>query len=227
MKKLLVTILLFSLLLSFTALAEGKITVEQKKLVTFEGKWQAFFFAKVANTGDSPCYVQNGCKLVGFNDDDVVFTEDYVNAYPSGMMLKPGEYAYVYHSIFEDTLKTNPVTDYKFSVKGDNHGSEYDRLDCTAEIQYSKSDIYDNNVFVTFTNTTDSTLYDFYIATALYDSNGELIYVDGDSSSELGIHPGSTVTVEVSINSDLVEYFVRNKLTPTTADAMVFVPRDE
>jgi len=225
MKKLIVAILLFSLLLSFTALAEGKITVEQKKLVTFESDWEAYFFAKVANTGDSPCYVQNGCKLVGFNDDDVVFTEDYINTYPSGILLKPGEYAYMYDSILEDALKTNPVTDYKFSVKADSHGSEYDRLDCTAEIQYSEANNYGNDIFVTFTNTTDSTLYKFCLVAALYDSNDELIYVNGDSSSALGIHPGSTVTVKVSINSDLAEYYVRNKLTPSTADAMVFVPR--
>ena len=78
-------------LFSVTALAEGKLTVTEKNLIEFEGSSNAYFFAKVENTGDAAIGVGAG-KLVGFSsDDDVLVSESYVTANPSSVILQPGE----------------------------------------------------------------------------------------------------------------------------------------
>lgn len=213
-----------SVVICSAAFAEAKLTVDQKKLITFEGDWKAYFFAKIENTGDSGTYLDYGGKLVGFDEDDnVVLTEEYVGAYPARLYLEPGEYAYVKEYILENELKTNNVVDYKYSLKQNDYGDDYDMLPCEATIEYSSTNTYDNYVYVTFTNTTESVLYGFAITTAIYDTNGELIFVDSDGSSAVGIHPQSTVTVKMRIDSDLVEYYTRNSVTPSTVDAMVYI----
>ena len=88
-------------LFSVTALAEGKLTVTEKNLIEFEGSSNAYFFAKVENTGDAAIGVGAG-KLVGFSsDDDVLVSESYVTANPSSVLLQPGESLYVSDSIWE------------------------------------------------------------------------------------------------------------------------------
>lgn len=93
-------------LFSVTALAEGKLTVTEKNLIEFEGSSNAYFFAKVENTGDAAIGVGAG-KLVGFSsDDDVLVSESYVTANPSSVILQPGESLYVSDSIWESALET-------------------------------------------------------------------------------------------------------------------------
>ena len=213
----------FSLLFFISAVADAKISVKEKKLFTFEGDWKAYFFAKVENTGDTAAYLEYGGKLVGFDaDDNVILTESYISSYPSRLRLEPGEYAYVEEYILEDELKTNTIADYKFSIKPEQRGTDYVTLPSQAKIDYHGVDSYDNYVYVTLTNTTSEVLYNFAVTVAMYDQNNELMYVNGDSSSSIGIHPGSTVTIRVSIDSDLAEYYARNSLIPSTVESIVY-----
>lgn len=208
------------------AFADAKMTIKEKKLITFDGDWKGYFYAKVENTGDTAGYVDYGGKLVGFDaDDNVILTENYVGTYPSRIRLEPGEYAYIKEYFLENELKTNTIADYKFSIKTETRGNDYDKLPCEATIGYGGSDSYDNYVYVTLTNTTNNILYDFAITVALYDQNEQLMFVNGDSTSSLGIHPGSTVTIKVHIDHDLVEYYARNNLTPTTVNSIVYVSK--
>ena len=74
----------------------------------------------------------------------------------------------------------------------------------------------------TFTNTTDEILYDYEMVAALYDQNGELLFINTEVVSGIGVHPGSTITVRLYIYEDIVMYFCREGLTPTTVDALVY-----
>lgn len=226
MKRIIVLMIALSCILNLAvpALADAELTIEKKNLITFEGDWRAYFFAKVTNTGDTGTYIDYGGKLVGFDDSvDVVFMNEYVGAFPSSVYLKPGEYAYIRDYLLEDELKTKKVVDYKYSIKPDNYGNDYDMIPCEAEMEYSSADTGNNYIYVTFTNPLDTILYGFAITVAMYDAQDELIYVNGDSTSSLGVHPGSTVTTKIYIDSDLAEYFLRNALTPTKVDALVYI----
>ena len=228
MKKLLAAVLMVCCVFAFSssAFAGAKLTVTQKKLITFEGDWDGYFFAKVENTGDEPTYVDYGGKLVGFDaEDNIILTENYVLTYPSRILLRPGEYAYLREYILETELKTSTVADYKFTIKTQTRGDDYDKIPSEAVIDYNGGGTYKNYVYVTLTNTTDTIMNGYTITVAIFDQNGDLIFVDGDSFSTLGIHPGSTVTLRMSIDNDLAEYYDRNSITPTTVESIVYVSK--
>lgn len=230
MKRYFIAVLLIILTFSCinSAIAEPKLSVKNKNLITFEGDWKGYFFAKVENTGDSAGYIEYGGKLVGFNaDDEIMITEDYVGSYPNRIHLDPGEYAYIREYFLEDALKTNTIVDYKFSIKAETNGNDYSILSSQATLDYLPNESYSSSyVYVTFTNTTSSVLYGFAITVAIYDQNNELVFVNGDSTESIGVHPGSTITVKIYIDSDLVDYYERNKIIPTTVDAIVYVIAD-
>lgn len=226
MKRVVTVLMVLLLVVSFTspAFAAAKMTVVNKSLITFEGDWKGYFFAKVENTGDAAGYLEYGGKLVGFNaDDDIILTENYVGSYPSRMRLEPGEYAYIREYFLENALKTDTIADYKFSIKTEDRGSDYTKLPCEAKLEYSSASKYDNYINVTFTNTTESTLYGFAVTVAAFDQKGELVFVEGDSTSSIGVHPGSTLTLKLRIDSDLAEYFQRKDIKLTEVDAFVYV----
>jgi hypothetical protein len=227
MKRCFCVILALLCVISATAFAEGKLTVSQKSLFELDADDSGYFYAKIENTGDAPIGVGYG-KLVAFSaNDDILISKDYVSTYPSNIVLNPGEYAYARESLWESMLESNDIADYKFSIAASDYASEVDRLPCTVEFSTLDENSYDNYVYVTFTNTGESILYGCYITAALFDADGNLLYVDGNSYDSMGVHPGSTVTLKLYVNNDLVAYFARHSLKADKADAVVFVYRKE
>lgn len=213
--------------LATTALADAKISVTDKKLITFEGDWTGYFFAKVENTGDTGTYVGWDGALVCFDsDDNILFTDGYISTCPGAIYLEPGETAFIKNSVLEMELEKSTVADYKFSIKADDYGYSYTRMTAEATLSYEGADSYDNYIYVTFTNTTEDVLYGLYAVVALYDQNGALMFVDYEYTSSFGIHPGSTVTAKIDIDKALVNYYTRELLTPTTAEAVVYVEKE-
>lgn len=141
---------------------------------------------------------------------------------PDEVYLEPGEYAYVRENIYDDALDTAEVADCKFSIRAVDNGEEYEKLTSEAKIHFEPDEEDDNYVDVTFTNTTDEILYDYKIVAALYDQNGELLFINTEMVSGIGVHPGSTITVRLYIYEDILMYFCREGLTPTTVDALVY-----
>ncbi len=213
--------------LATTALADAKISVMDKKLITFEGEWSGYFFAKVENTGDTGAYVGYDGMLVCFNsDDEILLTDNYISTCPSGIYLEPGETAYIKNTVLETELEKSTVATYKFSIKADDYGYTYTAMNAEATISYAGANSYDNYIYVTFTNTTEDVIYGLYAVAAMYDQNGALMFVDYEYTSTFGIHPGSTITAKVDIDKDLVNYYTRELLTPTTAEAVVYVEKE-
>lgn len=223
-KFLLIPVLIAVLCCAAAAFAEAEFTVTDKILITAEGDSEGFFFAKIENTGDTGAYTEWGGKLFGFSeDDDIILSEEYVSTSPSTIYLEPGDYAYIDEWIYESGLQTSTVVDYRFSIKAGTYGTKYTKQPCIADVQYSSSETSDNYVNVTIANVSSEILQDFYITSAIYDQNGELIYVAGDAFETLGITPGSTVIIKQAITRDVAAYFARNKLVPTTVDAILYI----
>ena len=222
MKKIvsmLLALTLFAMLVP-AAFAEGHIRVVSKSMIEFDGENTGYFLAKLENDGDEAIGVGTG-KLVAFSaDDDILLSKDFVSSSPSYIMLEPGDSVYLYDYIFEKALETNDIADYKFSMESSENGQAYTEVAC--ESTFEIGDKSTGTASVTFTNNTDDVLNDFVIVVALTDSEGNLVYVNSNYVGIIGVHPGSTITVDMSINSDFVEYYRTHGIEPASIDAHVY-----
>ena len=220
MKRIFALVLALTIcLFSAAALAEGKLTVTEKNLIEFEDSDTAYFFAKVENTGDAAIGVGSG-KLVAFSaDDEVLVSENYVCTSPNGAILQPGEALYVSELIWESALESSDIADYKFSMETDDYGAPLKFVPCEAAVEMNGE--YDSYIYITLTNDTEETQYGLYVTAALYDAEGNLIFVNGRSADDVGIYPGSTVTFRMYIDSDFVGYYVNAGIEPAAVDAYV------
>ncbi len=226
MKKLVVFLALLCLIPSF-AFAEGELTVTQKNLIVFDDDDTGWFYARVENTGDEPIYSDSGSLVLFTPDDEILLTESYVRTSPSYMLLNPGEYAYVSSFLWDSALEDNEVGDVKFSIGEDDDGYEYETIPSEAEMDLEGVDSYENYINVTFTNSTDEILYDFAICVAMTDTNGDLVFVDSDSTSTIGLHPGSSMTIKVYVDNDLMTYYDAHGITPAAVDSYIVRSIDE
>lgn len=217
MKRIFALVLALTIcLFSAAALAEGKLTVTEKNLIQLDGSDVAYFFAKVENTGDDAIGVGTG-KLVAFSaDDEVLISEDYVSTSPNAAILQPGESLYVREWLWESILASSDIADYKFSMGTDDYGVPLKFVPCEAAVEMNNEYIY-----ITLTNDTEETQYGLYITAALHDAEGNLIFVNDQSVDNVGIHPGSTVTFRMYIDSDVVEYYANAGIEPAAVDAYV------
>lgn len=62
----------------------------------------------------------------------------------------------------------------------------------------------------------------FVVVVALTDSEGNLVFVNSNYVGIIGVHPGSTITVDMSINSDFVEYYRAHGIEPASIEAHVY-----
>jgi len=216
----LVFLLVFCIAVS-TCMAEGKLTVVSKNAIIYYGKDSGVLVGKVENTGDEPIYYDNGKLVIFSEDDDILVTENYVSSCPDSILLQPGESAYFYEFLWSSPLKNAKIGDVKFSVASDTRGYKYDQLPASAEIEMPASDSY-NYVNVTFTNTTDEVIYGVYVVSAMTDADDNVIFVERNSYNNLGVHPGSTVTLKMYIDSDLINYYESNNIRPTGVDARIY-----
>ena len=221
MKKILAFVLAVICLFSTFALAEGKLKATQKILCTTPGEDSAYFFAKIENVGNAPIGTGSGSLATFTEDDEILFTTSYMSTLPSGIVLQPGEYIYMRDYIWETALADNTVADYKFSVEEDKYPDEIVRI--PSEVTYSIEGAggYDNYIYVTFTNPTEEELYEIYVSAALLDAEGSVIFADGSSLSTVAVHPGSTVTVKLYVDSDVLAYYAANNLEIASADSIV------
>ncbi len=226
MKKTIAFALALLLIFVCTAgLAEGKLTVTSKNVIVHIGEDSGIFVARVENTGDAPIYYDNGKLVIFSEDDDILATENYVYSSPGDLLLNPGEYTYAYEYLWSSPLKNANLGDIKFSVTSGESGYSYDRIPAAAVIDMPGSSTLKNYVNVTFTNTSDEVLYGVYVVCAMMDADGNVIFVDRNSYDNLGIHPGSTVTLKMYIDADLVNYYEVKGLMPASVDALVYFNR--
>ena len=112
----------------------------------------------------------------------------------------------------------------KFSIKAVDNGEEYEKLTSEAKIHFEPDEEDDNYVDVTFTNTTDEILYDYEIVAALYDQNGELLFINTEMVSGIGVASGRLHHHRSAVHLRGYRHVLlfREGLTPTTVDALVY-----
>ena len=221
LKKLLALLIVGLLFCSVTAFAEGKLKATQKTLITNPGSSNGYFFAKIENVGDAAVSMDSSSLVIFTEDDEILLTESYINTYPSSVLIEPGDYLYVYEWLYDSKLQASVVTDYKFSASKGRGKTSITKVDCKVELSLPGAGSYNNHAYITFSNTTDKPIKDFYVSVALHDDQGNLVGVSTNSYSSITIHPNSTVTIDLSIDNDYLVYCEMNKIVPASADAIV------
>ncbi len=226
-KHLLAFALVGTMLIPQAALAAGNLAVSDKITFIYPGKDSGNFYAKIENTGDAPVAVDSG-KLVIFSEsDEILETSDYINSYPGSLILEPGEYTYLSEFLWNSTLKNQAIGDVKFSVSSDTEGKTAEQIPCEVTYTINGSESLDNYMHVTFKNEDSQIRYGYYLTASLYDTEGNLIYVDQNRYEALGIHPDSTVTIDMYIDNDNLSYYEANHMEIGSADALVYYLPEE
>ena len=228
MKKfvLLSLILILTAVISAPVFAAAEFTATDQTLFVYDDDDNGYFFARVENTGDKGGYAGSGTLDILDENGATIVSKTYVSTNPSSIWLEPGEYAYVDLYLWESALQETPAADYNYVVPEGKWGDNYELIPCEGNFYFDPEDKYDNAVYVTFTNQTDELLHDFEAVVALYDEEGHLLFCDSDTVYEISVHPGSTVTVMIDIDSSLVEYLGNNGVAPSTVDALIYAETD-
>ena len=225
-KKFLSALLAMILLFSTAALAEGKLKVTDKNLFIFPGENTGYFYAKVENVGDAPAGIDSGNLVIFSEDDEILLSKSYITTLPNYVILDAGDYLYIKEFLWDNSLKNVSIGDYKLSIPTTKRNRTVSKLPCEATFDLTDTDGFNNYVYVTFTNTTEEVLHNLYIVAALYDTEGTLIFVDSASLSSISVHPNSTITVEIYVDRDLMDYYAANGITPAAVDAMVCITNE-
>lgn len=228
MKKIAVfsLVLILAALLCIPAFAAAELTVTESTLFIYDDDDDGYFFAKVENTGDEPCYYRSGALEILDDAGNAFITKNYVSSSPYGIWLEPGESAYVRESIWDKTLLETRPSGYNFTVNTDTWGTKYSKIPCDAEFYYTTESTYDNVMFVTFSNDSGELMHDIAIVAALYDENDTLLYVYSTTYGNIAIHPGGTVTVMFDINSSIAKHLNTYEYTPVRIEGIVYVEED-
>jgi len=230
MRKTLAMILCLLMLVVSAAAAEGAITVNQEVLQIIETSYSTYgmLYAKVENTGDAPIALGDGTLAIFDADNAILATSDYVSTIPYNAILEPGDYVYLRDTTyFDDGVTAADVGTHMFSIKEyDYNGYPFVKVPCEAAMNFENEEHYGDYIDVTITNSLDYVMYDFRVAVALYDAEGNLIYVNYDYDDSIGLHPGSTMTMMVYVDSDVLDYCEANGIVPTTVDAYAYYTVD-
>ena len=230
MKKLTFMVALFlciAFCFTISAYGEGKLTVTDKVFVIPEGDDSGYFGAKVENTGDEAIAVDTGSLVIMSQNAEILSTSNYVYCVPGDIILEPGEYVYAYEFVWDSNLEDKDIGECMISFGTDDRGTKYDIVKCDAAYDFIGEDSYENYMYVTINNTTDRQVYDMRIVIALYDTEGNLMFVKNDIASSFAIHPGSSITVRAYIDNDAMKYFEENDLKPGSIEAFAYFEVEE
>ena len=230
MKKLscIVLVLVLALAMSSTAFAAGKLTVVDDTMVVCEAYtgYTAYIYAVVENTGDKPVEFNAGLIEILDENGDSIDAEDYIYCYPD--ILEPGAKGYIGEYIrVEEAESADYIDVYTIDVSGKSAKENTDvSLDCTAyawmkPYSYTSSNEYPT-ITVVVTNNTEETVRQVYAAFALYDEDENVIYADSYNPSYVALPAGSSMEIDIGIDSDLYEYWEANGIEPATVESVAY-----
>ena len=212
--------------LAVPALAAGKLFSAQENLYVipyYDTTVYCNFYAELKNDGDKPVEFSNGLLELYDADGNSIISSDIYYCYP--MVLEPGGHAFVYSNEYPD-LGDKTIEDHMLSVMGQGKVTQQIvLLDTTAKFE-TRSDGYYSNDYLTavITNNTGDILYGFEAVFALKDAEGNLLYVTSSSwyGYNVGILPGSSVQMEMTVDSTISGYLSANNLVPATAECIAY-----
>lgn len=212
--------------LAVPALAAGKLVSSQENLYVipyYDTSVYCNFYAEIKNDGDKPVEFTNGLLELYDADGNSIVSSDIYYCYP--MVLEPGGHAFLYSNEYPD-LGGKTIEDHMLSVMGQGKVTQQIALlDTTAKFE-TRSDGYYTNDYLTatITNNTGAILYGFETVFALKDAEGKLLYVVNSSwyGYNVGILPGSSVQMEMTVDSTLSGYLSDNNLIPATTECIAY-----
>ncbi|MCF0134750.1 MAG: hypothetical protein HUJ72_12855 [Blautia sp.] len=201
-------------------MADG-LEITEKNIIEFSGDDTAYFFARVENNGTEPVSLARG-KFVGVSESgELVVTSDFVSTMPSYITLEPGQHVYAREYIWDSALQDKNVAECIFSMDTREEGDAIVPVDCEVEKDFKGS--LQNYIVVTFENTTDEIMYDYYITAVMHDDAGNLIFADGDYIETWGIHPGSKVSAKVYVSNDFFDHYLEMGINVGDVEGQVFL----
>ncbi len=225
-KKLLALVMALCLTLGCTtALAAGKLTVNQEAYLAMESySFIGYIFAEVENTGDKNIEFANGLLEILTADGEPMTSADLYTMYPN--VLAPGEKGYIYKSVYVDDAKSlDDIADHMLTLTGKSSQEEATpRLESSA-VYALDTDAWgdpEHVITVTLTNNTQETVYDCQVVYGLYDVEGKLLCVDYNNAYNIGIPAGQTIEYRFTVNDDIAAAWTAQGLTPDSAQSVVY-----
>lgn len=226
MKKVMAMVLTLAMVLcSASALAAGKLTVNQETYFVTEGySLKCFVFAEVENTGDKNIEFDNGLLEMLTEDGEPTDNANIYRMYPE--VLAPGEKGYIVDSEYcDDGVTAADVADHSLNVTGKSTKEDAPvRLDAKGTLGKVVSTWGGDQdaVQVVVTNNTTETVYGCNVVYALYDANDTLLCVDTSSLYNQGLPAGQSVEVLFSMDEDLQAKWTVEGLKPARVEALVY-----
>jgi len=156
----------------------------------------------------------------------VVLCEELWSLTPAA--LAPGETGYIVPFLMHmDEVDFSALTDYAIHLYAEeatyyeppvylpSEGISAQLLTETDEWGDAVSTLY-----VTFTNTSDQTIFDFHFAMGVYDEGDALIYTCESSTYNVGVPAGQTVIISSEIDDMITSYWAENGIVPASVKVM-------
>lgn len=207
--------------------AGGKLEIVQENLhfVKSYSNYDLYLYAKVQNVGDREIKLNDSVLEVYNANGEVVASKEYGDA--NAAYLLPGEYTYLEMVIY-DQLTEEP-TNYKLTVvERTDKDTRNDRYPVTTDLQLGVEQGYRtvDYMYATVTNPTNETVYDMEVALTLLDDAGNILLMEDQMFFDMGLCPGSSMTVRIEIEEYMKDYFEENGLKPAVVDAIAFTEVD-
>lgn len=212
-----------------TAFAAGKLSTTQENFyVTQSGSsFYGNVYAKVENVGDHNAEYSAGLLEIYDESGDTLASDSYLSVF--GRYVAPGDYVYLKGSEGIDGIAgVTEVDDYLLTVSGKSSQSDriVKKLPCDPsyipDYPHSKYSVYDT-MFATVTNNTDQIVYGITVVFALLDADDNILFVDSHGLyDDVGLNPGSSLTVKKEIYDTYVEAYERAGLSADHVDAYAY-----
>ncbi|MBR4080439.1 MAG: hypothetical protein IKK21_01480 [Clostridia bacterium] len=226
MKKLFAIVLTLCLMLS-CACAEDALQITKETYLPielYEDSNYVFMFTEVTNTGDTPIALDSAEVTMLSADNEEVDTFRLYNASP--WYLAPGESAWIYGDDYLEDTALDAVPGHKLNLEYED-AEGYDamfRMPIAGEAELVSEygeDVW--RVTLTITNTTEETIFSSYVAYALYDAAGNLLYVADEGLEAFGLLPGQSFLMRADVEAAFTAYWADHAIVPATVQAYVFI----
>ena len=217
-----------------TALADEEKNVLQignqtTSILLDEYSNKGYIYAKMTNTGDKPCVIDEGVFQITNSNGEVIGSDDYPEAYVR--VLEPGEYTYVSGRIRFESQEIAMASDgYSLKMYGISEERpmyKTTRYPCKVELHKDQDTGYGSKCHIAeavFENTTNEPLGDVSFVCAFLDNDGNVVYID---SADIGLYvklnPGSSITVTFRLGDDHYKYLAENGFEVAGAEAIAYV----
>ena len=188
------------------ASAAGGITQSNEAwyVCKHSGNYKVYYYAEVENTGSERETVDHVLFEIQNGSDTTIESTERFQLYPDA--LEAGEKGWL---VITQTVKDadrEDIDHYKLTLTSkEEDDKKVNHLDTKAEFVDEDEDDNENMLYLSLTNSGESTKFDLNAAAAAYQEDGSLLYVGSISARDAGLAAGNTVEFRTKIGSDLTE----------------------